>query len=256
MLAEQRHRLILDRLGEDGAVSIATLSAELSISRETVRRDVQLLAGRGLLRKTHGGALPLVAVEPDVGLRFSLNPEGKRAIGRRAALEVPDGASIILDSGTTTRAIADALTARHGLVVYTNDLEICRRLARRNGNRVILLGGEIQAHEEATIGWDAIETLSRYYADFAFVGAGGITAEGELTDFGRDAAELRSRMLGAARWAAVVADHSKFGRVTPARVAGFGRGRKLITDKTPPRALRAALEALGIEILLPERAKR
>ncbi len=252
MLAEQRHQLILERLALDGAVSIAALSHDLRASRETIRRDVQLLAERSLLRKTHGGALPLAAVEPDVGLRTTVNPEGKRAIGRRAALEVPDGASIILDSGTTTRAIADALAPRHGLLVYTNDLEVCRRLARRNNNRVILLGGEILGHEEATLGWDAVETLSRYYADFAFVGAGGLTPEGELTDFGRDAAELRGRMLASARWSAVVADHTKFGRTTPVRVTRFGRGHRVISDKAPPKTLKSALEARGVVVLVAE----
>lgn len=252
MLAEQRQQLILDRLAADGAVSIATLSTELRVSRETIRRDVQLLADRSLLRKTHGGAMPIVAVEADVGLRTTINPDGKRAIGKRAALEVPDGASLILDSGTTTRSIADALASRHGLVIYTNDLEICRRLARRNGNRVILLGGEIQAQDDATIGWDAIETLSRYYADFAFVGAGGITPSGELTDFTRDAAELRGRMLTAAKWSAVVADHTKFGHTTPARVARFNRGHRIITDKPPLRPLKTALEARGVEILVAD----
>jgi DeoR family glycerol-3-phosphate regulon repressor len=253
LIAEQRHRLILDRLAAEGAVAVGRLSAALDVSRETIRRDLQLLERAGRLLKRHGGAVPIARVEPDESLRAKTNIEGKRRIGIHAAAMVPDGASVILDSGTTARYVAEALAQRRGLTVITNDLGVCARLSRRHGIRLVLLGGAIQPHEEATLGADAVEMLGRYQADFAFVGAGAITLDGHLSDFSRDAAELRTRMLQSAQTSCVIADHTKFGRVTPVRVAAFGRGHLLIVDRAPPKGLREALSRRGVRLAVAAR---
>ena len=250
MLPLQRHRLILHRLERDGVVSIAALSQEMGVSRETLRRDINLLADRQQVVRAFGGALSLSAREAREEQRAMINADGKRAIGVAAARLVTDGAAVILDSGTTTRAVANALLIRRQLTIYTNDLEICRRLGRNNENRVILLGGELQVHEDATLGLDAIDNLTRYKADFAFVGAGGITPDGHLTDFTREASELRGLMLLSATTGFVVADHTKFDHVTPVRVPSFGKGHGLITDKAPAATLRANLERLGVRLLI------
>ena len=253
VIAERRHRLILERLAAEGAVAVGRLSAALDVSRETIRRDLHLLAREGRLLKRHGGAVPVDRVEPDEVERAKTNIEGKRRIGRRAAAMVPDGASVILDSGTTARCVAEALVRRRDLTVITNDLGVCARLARRDGIHVVLLGGAIQPHEDATMGPDAVEMLGRYQADFAFVGAGAITADGHLSDFSRDAAELRTRMLLSAATACVIADHGKFGRMTPVRVAAFGRGHLLITDRAPAKRQRDALARRGVRLTVAGR---
>jgi len=124
LLAEDRHRLILRRLDENGSVAIRTLARELGVSRETIRRDIDRLATRGGFRKTRGGAVAFAPVEATDTERGMVNALAKRAIGERAAALVRDGASLILDSGTTTRAVAQALSTRRNLTVYTNDLAI------------------------------------------------------------------------------------------------------------------------------------
>jgi DeoR family glycerol-3-phosphate regulon repressor len=247
-----RHNLILDKLTRAGVVSVTELAREFGVSRETIRRDLKALASRHRLVQSHGGATTLVASEPALPERETINAEGKQRIGRAAAGLVPDGASVILDSGTTTWAIAGHLAARLNLTVYTNSLPIARLLGRCGDNRVILLGGAFQPHDEATQGWDAIATLSHYRADFAFIGAGGITAEPALTDYSRDAGELRSRMLLAAEYAVVVADHTKFGRLTPVRVDHFEKAACLITDRAPERAIVTALAMLPLALTVAE----
>lgn len=250
MIAAHRQKLILRDVAQAGAVSVRRLCEQLEVSRETVRRDLAALDAKGLLQKTHGGALALAREEADVAARVGANAAGKRRVGARAAALVADGVSVVFDSGTTTRAVASALVERQGLTVYTNDLVICRLLARRNGNRVVLLGGEVQGHEDSTLGLDALATLAHYRADVAFVGAGGITPDGNLTDYSRAAAELRSRMLVAAGTAVVVADYSKFGRITPVRVANFSKARYLVTDRRPAPAIARALKAQGIRVIV------
>lgn len=250
MLAEQRHQYILSELGKTGALSVAELVRTLDVSRETIRRDLNALAARGLLAMTHGGALAADRREPSLSEREAAHAGAKQAIGRRAAIFVPDGASVLLDSGSTTHAVALALADRHRLTVYTNDWRIAFVLARRNENRVTLLGGELSDDEDATFGLDTIQQLAQYNVDFAFVGAGGITPDGDLTDYSRLAAEVRSRMLAAAGTVIVVADHSKFGRVTPVRINGVEAARYLVTDRSPDKAMRRALAARGLELIV------
>jgi DeoR family glycerol-3-phosphate regulon repressor len=250
MLAEQRHQYILSQVAKTGALSVAELVRELNVSRETIRRDLNTLAGRGLIVTTHGGALSSERREPDLDTREAANAGAKRAIGERAAQFVPDGASVIIDSGSTTQAVARALTDRHKLTIYTNDWRIALLLGRRNDNRVTLLGGELADLEDATFGLDTVQQLSQYHADFAFVGAGGISSDAWLTDYSRMAAEVRSRMIAAAGMVVVVADNSKFGRVTPVRINGFETARYLVTELAPDRALAKAIAARGPEILI------
>ena len=250
MLAEQRHQYILAQVTRNGALSVAELVRELNVSRETIRRDLNTLAGRGLIVTTHGGALSGDRREPDLDVREAANASAKRAIGERAAELVPDGASLIIDSGSTTQAVARALTGRHRLTVYTNDWRIALLLGRRNDNRVTLLGGELSENEDATFGLDTVHQLTQYHADFSFVGAGGISPDACLTDYTRMAAEVRSRMIAAANLVVVVADNSKFGRVTPVRINGFESARYLVTELAPERALAKAIAACGPELLI------
>jgi DeoR family transcriptional regulator, glycerol-3-phosphate regulon repressor len=253
MLAEQRQSLILAMVDQRGSLSITELQRKLKVSRETIRRDLLLLADRNALRKTHGGALSLERSEPEIAVREVTNAAGKRAIGRRAASLVPDGASVILASGSTVQSVAEALLARNGLTVFTNSIVNCGRLAGHNKNRVHMLGGEVQPINGATLGRDTTAMLAHYFADFVFIGAGAISPTGWLMDYTREEGELHSRMLLAARTAAVVADHGKFGRFAPIRVGNFEKATHLITDQTPDPEITDSLGALPVEILIADK---
>jgi DeoR family glycerol-3-phosphate regulon repressor len=250
MLAEQRHQYILSELSKNGALSVAELVRALAVSRETIRRDLNALAERGLIATTHGGALSNDRREPDLDVRETVNAAAKRALGERAAQLVPDGASVIIDSGSTTQAVARALADRHRLTVYTNDWRIALLLGRRNDNKLTLFGGELSDHEDAVFGLDTVQQLSQYHADFAFVGAGGITPDAYMTDYSRLAAEVRARMIVAASVTAIVADHSKFGNVTPVRIGNFEKARYVFTERAPDKTLRRAIAARGPELVV------
>ncbi|MDF2766180.1 MAG: transcriptional regulator, DeoR family [Rhodospirillales bacterium] len=255
MLAEQRQNLILAMVNQRGSVSITEMQRKLKVSRETIRRDLMLLADRNALRKTHGGALSLERSEPEIALREITNAEAKRSIGRRAAALVPDGASVILASGSTVQAVADALLTRQGLIVFTNSLGVCRKLAGHNRNRVHVLGGELQATNGATLGRDTTSMLAHYFADFVFVGAGAISPSGWLMDYTREEGELHGMMLQSARTAVIVADHTKFNRYAPVRVENFDKVTHLVTDRRPDAPLAAALMALPLEILVQDQER-
>ena len=252
MLAEQRQSMILAMVNQRGSLSITEIRRKLKVSRETIRRDLMLLADRNVLRKAYGGALSLERSEPEIAVREVTNAEGKRAIGRLAAGLVPDGASVILASGSTVQSVADALLARHGLTVFTNSIANCGKLAGHNKNRVYMLGGELQAINGATLGRDAMTMLAHYFADFVFIGAGAISPTGWLMDYTREEGELHGLMLQSARTAVVVADHSKFNRYAPVRLDNFEKVAHLVTDRQPEAPMAAALAALPLELLVSD----
>ena len=146
--------------------------------------------------------------------------------------------------------------ARHNLTVFTNSVISCAKLMGHNGNRVYMLGGEVQPINGATLGRDATAMLANYFADFVFIGAGAISPAGWLMDYTREEGELHSLMLQSARTAVVVADHAKFGRFAPIRVGNFERVTHLITDRAPDAEIAAALGALPLEVLVADGSER
>ena len=250
MLAERRRDLILDIVSDRGSVSVHDLHRRLNVSRETIRRDITRLASENRLRKTHGGALAMEAVEPAFDERMELNIEGKRAIGRTAAALVPDGVTLAIDAGTTTLCLAEALMERRRLTVLTNDVHIAGRLAGRNDNRVLLLGGEFQGAEAATLGPDATRMLASYYPDFAFIGASALTAHPWLMDYSREEAEMQSQMIALSRTGVLLADHTKFGRSAPNRVANLEQVSRIIVDVRPVDKMARALDSLDAELIV------
>jgi DeoR/GlpR family transcriptional regulator of sugar metabolism len=248
--------MILSMVNQRGSLSITEIQRKLKVSRETVRRDIMLLADRQALRKTHGGALSIERTEPEIAVREVINAEGKRAIGRLAASLVPDGATVILASGSTVLSVAEALQSHQGLTVFTNSIFACIKLMGRNKNRVFMLGGEVQALNGAALGRDATSMLTHYFADFVFLGAGAISPAGWLMDYTREEGELNSQMLLSARSPVVVADHSKFNRFAPVRVENFEKVTHLVTDRNPEAPLAEALAAMPIELLVTNDADR
>ncbi len=250
MLAEKRRAMILDIVAERGSVSVTELYRRLKVSRETIRRDITRLDADKRLRKTHGGALSIDSIEPAFAERMTVNIEGKRAIGRAAAELVPDGASLIIDSGTTTLCLAESLATHRRLTVYTNDIHVAGRLTGRNENRVLLLGGDLQGMEGAVFGRDATAMLTNYFADFSFVGASAVSPHPWLMDFSREAAELRSLMLAQARTSVLLADQTKFSRTAPVKVSALENLNYLVTDVRPQPNIAKALKTLSAQILV------
>ncbi|QND37150.1 DeoR/GlpR transcriptional regulator (plasmid) [Sinorhizobium meliloti] len=249
-LAPRRHEEILRRVASEGSVSIAELAAYFDVSRETIRRDMKLLADRGQLDVVHGGATLFEATEPALVLRSGENAAAKAAIGRKAAELVKDGMVVFLDSGTTTLAVAHALGGLRDLTVCTTGLAIALHMCRQPQVRVHMLGGEIDPAEEAAVGLDALEAIGRFRVDIAFLGGGGLSPDGEVTDFTRNGAEQRSRMIAIAGKAYFVLDSSKFGRLTPLRIPGFHQAAGVIVDTPPPPTISEALGRKGPRLVV------
>jgi DeoR family glycerol-3-phosphate regulon repressor len=250
MLAEQRRNIILEILTEKGAVTVNLLHRKLKVSQETIRRDITKLALDNRLLKTHGGALLINLFEPEFEARLEQNIEGKKAIGTAAAELVSDGASMIIDSGTTTLCLAEALIPRQALTIFTNDLHVAGKLAGRNNNRVHVLGGELIGNEWATAGRDTTSMLQNYFTDFSFIGASALDASTLLTDYSREIAELRGQMLVQARVSVLLADSSKFAMRASVKVNHLDQLSYVVCDKKPNAALVRSITNLEAELIV------
>jgi DeoR family glycerol-3-phosphate regulon repressor len=248
-LAISRHEAILRDLESHGAVRVAELAEAFNVSRETIRRDLKALAEQGRVNVVHGGAARRQQTEPALGERLIENAAGKAAIGRLAASLVVDGSVVLLDSGSTTYAVAEALAVKRGLTICTNSLPIALFCCRAPGFRVHLFGGDVDPTDEAAVGIDVIKALGRFRIDIGFVGIGGMTLDGDLTDYNRMNVEQRQAMIGAATASWVVLDHTKLERLTPVRLAQADGLTGILTDRPPPDGTARAIAAKGWTVL-------
>jgi DeoR/GlpR family transcriptional regulator of sugar metabolism len=232
-------------------VSVVELAAAFDVSRETIRRDLKLLADRGELEVVHGGAMRRDTLDippPSRSPREATN--GRAAIGQLAASLVEDGATILLDSGALAGAIVPGLLGKRDLTVCTHSLSHALALARHPLIRVYMLGGQVEATEEAAFGVETVLALDGYSCDLAFVAVRGFTADGEPTDTTRHGAELRARMLLAAKRPFLLADHSHFERTTPIRVPNSNRAAALLADRAPVPPLADAFRHKGLAVMV------
>jgi len=175
-IAARRHHAILAKLDETGSVTVEELAQALDVSRETVRRDLKALSAGSLLSIVHGGAIRNERSEASFASRRAVNRAGKEKIADLAVSLIGDGMTILLDSGTTTEALARALARsdRKRLIVHTTSLENARLVSRLTGTRAFLIGGEFDRNEDATTGPETLRAIARLSADFAFVSVGGV----------------------------------------------------------------------------------
>jgi DeoR/GlpR family transcriptional regulator of sugar metabolism len=248
-LAVRRHNEIVQRLRASGSVSVGELAGIFGVSHETIRRDLKMLADLGHLEVVHGGAARRGMMEPPIAQRVEENAEGKSLIARTAARMVADAGSVLLDSGTTTAALSYELVGRPGLTIFTNSLNHAITLCRVSGNRVVMLGGEVDNNDEATFGTGTATGIDSVRADIAFIGVGGFAEDGGMTDYSIVAAETRGKMILAGR-AYLLADQTKFTRRTPFRVPNMDKCAGVIVDCMPDKALSSVWTALGWEIIL------
>ena len=246
--AEARRELILRQLTRDGFASVRTLQDHLGVSDMTVRRDLKRLQSEGSVKVVHGGAsLPRTE---DYARRGRSAQLAKIAIAKRAVSLIPPGAAIILDAGTTVAAVAEHLPGDFDGYVITHSLPVLNTLVDTD-IATHCLGGGLLSQRLALAGPTTVENLAKIYAEMAFMGTASISADGIFVakDLERSA---KLAFLKAAKKVIVLADHTKFDRQAPLRLAGLDVIHMVVTDREPPLATRKALEAAGVEVQLAQ----
>jgi DeoR family glycerol-3-phosphate regulon repressor len=180
MLAEERRRMISEQLAREGAVLVKDLSAKFSVTEDSIRKDLDALQKKGLLRKTYGGAVKPreIAHELLITQRLAINPEGKRAMAQKAIKLISDGDFIFLDNSTANIELAK-MVAESGLsvVVATNMIAAMLELAKNGSFKLLFIGGELSRTLDGFVGTAACQELSLYRFDSAFLGAAGVDLE-------------------------------------------------------------------------------
>jgi DeoR/GlpR family transcriptional regulator of sugar metabolism len=236
MWKNQRHQRIFRLLEELQSVTTDDLVDDLSVSRETVRRDLLDMEALGLLRRVHGGAVSADAhSEPPLDVRSKLHVKEKQSIARAACDLITDHKVVFFDTGSTTIFLARQLATIHGLHVISNSLEAASRLqkdydANRISSRVTLLGGSLTAFDFATSGQQTIREISRIQADIAFVSPTAFDMQYGALNAAEAETEVALAMLENSRENAVLADAAKFSTSGNYRYCRFEHMDTLVTD--------------------------
>jgi DeoR family fructose operon transcriptional repressor len=251
MFAEERQQRIAERARTEGRVDVAVLAAEYEVTTETIRRDLTALERQGVVKKVHGGAIPLerMGFEPTVAARDTVQTAAKERIAAAALAEVPDEGAILLDAGTTTARIAQALPHDRDLTVVTNDVLIASLLAAKPRLTVLIVGGKVRGRTMAAVDDWALRALAETYVDVAFMGANGISVERGLTTPDTGEAAVKRAMINAARKTVVVADHTKAGNDCLARFGTIDQVDVLVTDSGLDDGLAADFEAADLKVV-------
>jgi DeoR/GlpR family transcriptional regulator of sugar metabolism len=250
--ATERHDLILRLLEADGRVSVADLSTQTRVSEMTIRRDLETLESAGALSRVHGGAVPAQSqsYEPPFAVRAARHVEAKRRIGTAAAGLVHDGETVILDAGTTTMEVANALRGRRNLRLLALSLHIADMLVDEPGLTVMLPGGTARPGERSLIGELVLRGFRDLSFDTVFLTAGGVDLEHGISEYNLDDAAVKRAAFASARRRVAVADSSKLGRAAFARVAPLEQLDVLVTDDNAPPEFVKAVREVGVEVVL------
>jgi len=251
MYAEERQREILQLARTNGRVDVTALAEGFTVTAETIRRDLTTLERAGVLRRVHGGAIPVerIGFEPALATRDAVLTVEKERIAKVALAEVPEEGAIILDAGTTTARLAQALPGDRELTVVVNSPVLATTLGTHSNLNVLLLGGRIRGKTLAAVDDWALRPLADLYVDVAFLGTNGCSVERGLTTPDPAEAAVKRAMIAAARRSVLLADHTKIGNDYFARFGSLTDLDLLITDAGLNDDLAEDIEAAGVRVV-------
>lgn len=230
--AEERRSAMVQRARQEGRVEVNALAREFGVTPETVRRDLASLARHGLLRRVHGGAIPVQRLEhePALDARNRAMVEEKQRIARAALAELPSEGTILIDAGSTTATFAELLPEDRPLTVVTNSLPIALTLSARPNLTVLTTGGRVRGRTSAMVDDWAKSRMEQLLVDVAFIATNGLSIERGLTTPDPAEAATKGAMLSAARHVVLLADHTKFGQDHFAHVGAIADVDVVISD--------------------------
>ena len=251
MEPHERQQIILERLERVGHVRISELTDEMSVSKMTIRRDLEVLEREGLHTRMHGGATSAAprGYEPPYALRARVELEAKQAIDRSAAALVGEGDSVIVDGGTTGLEIARALRGHAKLTVCTTSLRIAAELADDARIRLMIVGGTIRPGERSLSGELAESAFSNLRFDALFLTASGVSIADGITEWNLDDARVKRAAVASARRVVVAADATKLGQTAFAKVCDIDQVDVLVTDERIPLELERVLSDRDIHVV-------
>lgn len=265
MFREERRNRLLETLLKKGEIRVPEVARQFKVSESTIRLDLKELDSRGLILRTHGGAIasnsqvekPIFEVQKTFPERLTENSSAKRSIGRAVAQLIKAGETIMIDGGSTTREVCFNLGSHQNLILVTNVVNTYPDLIGYDSDiRVVMTGGELIRESMTLVGEEAQLTVARYRASKAILGIDAISVAFGITTLDSRAAALKKCMIEYSNKLIVVADSSKINKVSLAPVVPLERVDVLVTDDKINPTARSEVEALGVEVVVaPNEAK-
>ncbi len=249
MLAPERHRRILQLVGSNGSVRTAEVARSLSVTEETVRRDLEKLETDGKLNRTHGGAMRGESGRRDLPFtsRESMNVAEKRSIARHALRHIETGDTILLDASSTALELARQLPGR-AITVLTNSLKVAFELCEREHVTVVMIGGVVGGRSLSCVGPLSDHAIECYNVQKAFFSCRGVDAARGLSESDDEQARFKRRILALSERSFLLADHTKLSLRSSFFFAHASEMDILITDREPAPDFSEAMRAGGVEI--------
>ena len=251
MFALERQKRIMELLNSDGAVLVSKLSSELGVTDETVRRDLEKLESKELLRRTHGGALPMDEGSYELSLekRKSINVEVKQALARKAVQHIASGDSVFLDASTTTFYMAKEIKNMKNVTVITNSIRVINELSGVEGIKLIAIGGMV-SNNQSFVGAMAENSITEnYFADKMFFSSRGIGDNAIILESNEQECFIKQRMLKNSRTHYYLCDKTKIGRVGYMRLSSFEDIDYLVIDDDVTGKLKETLDEFNVEVI-------
>jgi len=252
MYTEERQQAVADRVARNGRVEASQLVEDFEVTSETIRRDLVALERRGVLRRTHGGAISVhrLGFEPMPPTRAAVMVEEKERIARAALDELPAEGAVLLDAGTTTSKLAELLPEDRNLMVVAGSLPIINALARKSNVTVLVLGGRLRMASLSTVDAWTMEALAEIRVDVAFMGTNGITSDYGMTTSDQAEASVKRAMIACAHRIVLLADHTKVGTEYFHRFGELSSVDVLISDRGLDPDLAEDLRAGGPSVII------
>jgi DeoR family fructose operon transcriptional repressor len=246
---DRQHAIYLLALSQ-GSVDVGDLARRYGVTTETIRRDLSDMQRQNLLRRVHGGAVPVEQInfEPKLAARDTVNAEEKLRIATKAVEEVPERGSVIIDSGSTTQRIAEVFPVKRDVHVVTNALLTALTLSRRGLSNVTVLGGAVRTNTLAMVDDTTRAALQDMTVDVLFISCDGLSFQHGLTTPYRAEHAIKRAMIERARRVVAVVDESKFGNVQMFSYAAFDDIDVLVTDTRADPEVVAALASHGMTV--------
>ncbi len=245
----KRQEKIKKMVQAQGFLTIENLAQTFSVTPQTIRRDINVLSERGHLCRYHGGAaVPTSTENVAYNERKVLCFREKQKIAQLLAQHIPDNASLFINIGTTTEAIAHALCNHKRLRVITNNLNVASIMSANENFEVIVAGGLVRHRDQGIIGEATIDFISQFKVDYGIIGISGIDVDGTLLDFDYREVRAARAIIDNSRSVFLAADHTKFGRNAMVRLGSIAEIDGLFTDKSLPAGLAEVLSAAEVAL--------
>ena len=239
MVNNLRSPEIIKLANQTSIVRVEELAEYFNVSLQTIRKDLNKLCSDGQLERVHGGAIIPSHIENiEYEQRKKINLLAKQAIGQECAKKIPNEICLFMGIGTSTETAAKLLLEHKNLLIVTNNLNIANVLKNNARSEVVITGGNLRKSDGALIGQPALETIKNFKFDLAIVGCSALDSEGNMLDFDTQEILVNQSIISQADKTYLLADHTKFMRKAPVKIAPLSIIDCFLTDnKLEPELL-------------------